>query len=491
MSESLAQVQALLQKYWGYAQFRAPQAEVIESLLQHQDSLIILPTGAGKSLCFQLPALLQEGLTLVLSPLLALMENQVAELRQRHLPAAAFHSELTPTERRQVLQQLQQQRLRLLYLSPESLLTPAIWEILTQPESVLNGLVLDEAHCLVQWGDTFRPTYRRLGAVRPALLAGKPVGTGLPIAAFTATATPAIQASLRHRLNLQQPKIFRYSPYRRNLNLRVQVVWSDAQRRHQLLRLIRDHDVQTGLIYTRSRQDAETLASWLQAQGWRTAAYHAGLPASTRRQLEQDWLQGRLPFILCTSAFGMGINKSNTRWICHFHPPLTLAEYIQEVGRAGRDGQPAVALTLMSEPSGWLDPSDRQRQQFFLDQLQAQQQQAFDFLPHLPPQGDIRHLSRTYPQIGMTLAQLDRIGRLRWLDPFHYVLLDPEQALPPHKTSAASEAEPFTSESSAAEALWATQQFLRSRGCRWQFLLRNFGFAPGPQGCGHCDNCQR
>jgi ATP-dependent DNA helicase RecQ len=473
--ESLTHVQAMLKHYWGYEQFRPPQAEVVQSLLNRHDSLIVLPTGAGKSLCFQLPALLQQGLTLVISPLLALMENQVAELRQRQLPAATIHSELTSADRRLVLRQIRQQQLRLLYLSPESLLSQEMWQLLSRPELVINGLVLDEAHCLVQWGDTFRPSYRRLGLVRPALLASKPAGTQLPIAAFTATADPQTQQMLRQALELHNPQIYRYSPYRRNLNLHVRVVWSPGQRRQQLLRLITQQVGTTGLVYTRSRHEAETLAIWLQEQGWATAAYHAGLAAPERRQLEAQWLAGQLPFIICTSAFGMGINKSNTRWVCHFHPPLTLAEYIQEVGRAGRDGQPALALTLISEPTGWLDPSDRQRQQFFLAQLEKQQQQAQALIQQLPSQGDIRTLSTTYPQIGLTLAQLQTTGQLRWLDPFCYTLQTVPATLPQQRSPRAT--------------IQDMQTYLQTNTCRWQLLLRSFGFSPSPRGCGHCDNC--
>lgn len=166
-------LQDTLKKIWGYPDFRPPQAEIIRSLLAQRDILIIMPTGGGKSICFQLPALLQPGLTLVVSPLVALMENQVKELRDRRLPAALLHSELPTYQRKQILQQLERQQLKLLYLSPETLLSAPVWERLCQPQVKINSLILDEAHCLVQWGDTFRPAYRRLGAVRPALLQSK------------------------------------------------------------------------------------------------------------------------------------------------------------------------------------------------------------------------------------------------------------------------------------------------------------------------------
>jgi ATP-dependent DNA helicase RecQ len=168
------------QRIWGYPDFRSPQGEIVQCLLDKQDALVVMPTGGGKSVCFQLPALLSQGLTLVVSPLVALMENQVQELQQRQLPAALLHSELPADQRYQTLQNLA--KLRLLYLSTETLLSDPVWQKLCHPDLVINGLILDEAHCLVQWGETFRPAYRRLGAVRPALLKEKPVGTKMAIA---------------------------------------------------------------------------------------------------------------------------------------------------------------------------------------------------------------------------------------------------------------------------------------------------------------------
>lgn len=355
---------AKLQQIWGYSSFRPPQGEVVQALLTQQDALVIMPTGGGKSLCFQLPALLETGLTLVVSPLVALMENQVQELQQRRLPAALLHGELPTEHRRKTLWLIENQRLRLLYLSPETLLSPPVWERLSLPQVTINGLILDEAHCLVQWGDTFRPAYRRLGAVRPALLQHKPAGTTLPIAAFTATADPQAQQMIQQVLQLQQPQFFLQSPYRSNLHLMVKIAWTPRGRRQQLLHFIRSQ-TGTGLVYVRTRRDTEMLADWLKQQGYPTAAYHAGLAPTERRPIEAAWLNGSLPCVICTSAFGMGINKSAVRWVVHFHAPLLLSEYVQEMGRAGRDGKPATALTLISEPTGWLDPTDRQRQQFF------------------------------------------------------------------------------------------------------------------------------
>ncbi|MEM7795506.1 MAG: DEAD/DEAH box helicase, partial [Cyanobacteria bacterium P01_C01_bin.118] len=245
-SASWQQVEARFKQIWGYDSFRPPQDDVIRTLLSKRDALIVMPTGGGKSICFQLPALLHKGLTLVISPLVALMEDQVQELKQRQLAAERIHSALASYEKKKILQQIQHNKLRLLYLSPETLFNKRVWEILCQPQVIINGLILDEAHCLVQWGDTFRPTYRRLGAARPALLKYKPPGTQLPIAAFTATANPVAQKTICEVLRLQRPKEVKLSPYRANLHLTVKVVWTPRGRRRAMLKFIKAHSGQAG-----------------------------------------------------------------------------------------------------------------------------------------------------------------------------------------------------------------------------------------------------
>jgi len=231
--DSWDKIRSEFQRLWGYEDFRPPQGEVIANLLAQRDALVVLPTGGGKSICFQLPALLQTGLTLVVSPLIALIENQVDELRRRQLPAAQFHSELPAQHRQQTLWALEHGKLRLLYLSPESLLSEAIWQRLMQPKLKINGLILDEAHCLVHWGETFRPAYRRLGAVRPAFLKAKPAGSQIAIAAFTATADPQTQQTIQRVLQLEQPAVFRFSPYRPNLKIQIRTAWTPRGRRQQ------------------------------------------------------------------------------------------------------------------------------------------------------------------------------------------------------------------------------------------------------------------
>ncbi len=475
MTQWLA-VRAQLEQIWGYSDFRSPQGEIVQALLAGQDALIVLPTGAGKSICFQLPALFQQGLTLVVSPLVALMENQVQELVAKGLPAAALHSELPPARQRQVLQAVSKQQLRLLYLSPETLLSDRLWSIINCPEIQINGLILDEAHCLVQWGETFRPAYRRLGAVRPALLATKPAATKMPIAAFTATANPAAQATITQVLQLQQPAQFLINPHRPNLHLAVQTVWTPRGRRQQLRQFIDRHPHQVGLVYVRTRQDAEELVVWLNQSGLQTTAYHAGLSPQQRRRVEQQWLSGELNFVVCTCAFGMGINKPNVRWIVHFQSPLLLSEYVQEIGRAGRDGRPAQAVMFVCEPTGLLDPADRQRQQFFRAQLRQLELEAKQLAAKVPMTGEIAAISRQFPKAEVTLALWHRQGLLEWTSPFHYRRLGakPAQSSPPVYAQ--------------------MREYANTKSCRWQYLLTSFGFTE--QGsdwrCGHCDcaGCQ-
>ena len=475
--EDLALLRETFQRVWGYDDFRPPQGEIAQALLQGRDIVTVMPTGAGKSVCFQLPALMQSGVTLVVSPLVALMENQVQELAEKRLPAAALHSELDKRSHAQALRSLQANRLRLLYLSPETLLSKPVWEVLSQPQVKINALVLDEAHCLTQWGDSFRPTYRRLGAVRPALLANRPTGSRLAIAAFTATADPLTQQALQSVLQLRNPQIIRLNPYRDNLHLAVQTVWTPRGRQQAMLRCLERQGKQSGLVYARTRRGTEALAQWLAAKGYSVRAYHGGLAARLRRQIEAQWIDGDCQFVVCTSAFGMGINKADCRFVIHYEVPSLLAEYVQEVGRGGRDGKPAEALSLVSERTGLLSPEDCRRWQFFDRKAQQLEKSALQLARRIPPEGHINNVRKTAPEGDQALALLHRQGQLHWLDPFTY-RLQPRQ-------KAQSEQQ--------ASAVTVMRRYLFTGRCRWQVLLEEFGFAEAAKKmhCGRCDRCLR
>ncbi|MCL2924179.1 MAG: RecQ family ATP-dependent DNA helicase [Trichodesmium sp. MAG_R04] len=470
-------VKETFKKIWGYDNFRPPQGEIINCLLTGKDALIIMPTGGGKSICFQLPALLKTGLTLVISPLVALMENQVQELSDRSLPATLLHSQLNPQKKRETLQKLEQNKLRLLYLSPETLFNKKIWNLLSQPQIKINGLILDEAHCLVQWGEIFRPAYRRLGAVRPALMKSKPPGTNIAIAAFTATADPQAQKIIKTTLQLQNPTPFLLNPYRNNLHLKIQHICTPKSRRQQLFKFIRNREKQVGLVYVRTRKDSENLAEILREKNYQTIAYHAGLSSKERRHIEKAWIGGEINFVVCTSAFGMGINKPDVRWVIHFQAPSLLSEYIQEIGRGGRDGKLAEALTLISEPTGWLDPEDKQRQKFLAEKLKSQYQTAQKLIKQLPTTGNIDSLIDEFPHAAIALSILHSSGKLRWYDPFNYII-----------DNSGSDKTVSLNYNSRIKDM---NKYLSTRKCRWQFLLEAFGFSQQPQNmhCGHCDNC--
>ena len=475
LTQSDHDLRTALKAIWGYDDFRPPQKEIINCLISQKDALIIMPTGGGKSICFQLPALLNTGLTLVISPLVALMENQVEELRQKQQKAGLLHSELPALQRQKTLQALENKELRLLYLSPETLLSPIVWQKLSNPQLQINGLILDEAHCLVQWGDSFRPAYRRLGTVREALLKSKPPGTKISIAAFTATADPLAEKIISQVLKLDKPDIFKINPYRENLNPIVRIAWTPRGRKQQLLKFIQKRPNQVGLIYVRTRKDSEYLSQWLIARGYHTASYHAGLSPTERRNIEANWLSGKILFVVSTCAFGMGINKSDVRWVVHFHPPYLLSEYVQEIGRAGRDGKPADVLTLVSEPTGFLDDGDKQRQKFFEQQLQLQQQRARKLVKKLPPQGEINSVIKEFPNSAVALSLLHSNGQLEWLDPFHYSISS--QSGKPAQTQLQT---------------GKLSEYLKIKQCRWRFLLNAFGFETPTVNwrCGHCDNCR-
>ncbi len=336
LTVGLDAARTILQERFGHARFRIHQLKVLGPLLAGRNVLAVLPTGAGKSLCYQVPALLSTGLTLVISPLISLMQDQVGVLRRRGIAAAYLNSQLDADQRRVVLDAATSGRLALLYCAPERL--GSLTRRLTSGDTRVTLLAIDEAHCITEWGNEFRPVYRRLGMFRSLL--GRP-----PTIALTGSATPAARADILHVLRMPDADVVVTSFDRPNLIFATRRVRDDRERFTQIRERVRDAPG-ASLIYTPTRRLTELVTRALLRTSVRAAPYHAGLTANTRRQVLRAFLGDRVHVIVATSAFGMGIDKPDVRQVVHWGPPLTLEAYYQEAGRAGRDGRAAECLVL-------------------------------------------------------------------------------------------------------------------------------------------------
>jgi ATP-dependent DNA helicase RecQ len=341
-----------LSEQFGFAKFRPGQEEVIRAVLAGRDAMTVMPTGQGKSLCYQLPATLLPGLTLVISPLIALMQDQVASLKQRNIKAAAFHSGLTGSEKHRVIQDLNQKQLQLLYLAPERMQHEGFLQLLRS--LWVSLLVVDEAHCISQWGHDFRPDYLKIGRLRQEL-------TNPPCLALTATATARVQTDLCKRLSLRDPFKLVAGFRRPNLALSVRLCQSRQEKLATLERLVRETEKGTILVYCATRRAVEEVAEWLGQSHQSVGYYHAGLSDEERRLVHDDFRRGTVRILAATNAFGMGIDKSDVRLVVHFDIPGSVEAYYQEVGRAGRDGRPAACWLLFHE-------RDLATQEYFIQQ---------------------------------------------------------------------------------------------------------------------------
>ncbi len=325
-----------LKTVFGYGSFRPLQREIIEASLAGRDVFALLPTGGGKSLCFQLPALHRTGLTIVVSPLIALMKDQVDQLQAAGVAATFLNSSLSAPEARSRLSGLHRNEWRLLYVSPERLLLDD-WQENLRAWNVA-AIAIDEAHCISEWGHDFRPEYRQLAKLRDLM-------PDVPLSAFTATATERVRQDISTHLKLRQPAVFVASFNRPNLSYRVQPKNDPLK---QLLAFLKNREDESGIVYCTTRAATERLAEALSGRGYSARAYHAGLESDERARNQDLFLRDEVHIICATIAFGMGINKPNVRWVVHYDLPKNLAGYYQETGRAGRDGLPADCLLLFS-----------------------------------------------------------------------------------------------------------------------------------------------
>ncbi|MCK9617914.1 MAG: RecQ family ATP-dependent DNA helicase [Lentimicrobiaceae bacterium] len=326
----------LLLKYWGFSSFRPLQEEIIHSVMEGKDTLALMPTGGGKSLCFQIPALALEGVCIVVTPLIALMKDQVENLTKKGIKARALHSGMHHFEMEVVFNNCIYGDVKILYISPERLENDIFKEALKIMKVCL--LTVDEAHCISQWGYDFRPSYLSIAAIREYL-------PNIPILALTATATPEVVIDIKEKLSLRNPIFFQKSFVRKNLTY---VVLKEEDKLNRLLRIARWAG-NTGIVYVRNRRKTNELAAFLEKNGISATFYHAGLDMKTREERQNAWTKNQKKVMVATNAFGMGIDKANVRFVVHADVPDSLEAYFQEAGRAGRDELPAYAVLMYNE----------------------------------------------------------------------------------------------------------------------------------------------